>query len=321
LSTSPSSPFETIAPPSVAPFDATATPGAQCFCGVDLGQRQDYTAICVVRRVEEQGRAYFEIGFLERLPLNTRYTDVAARTADIMRKLPPDARLILDSSGVGRAVADLFLAIGLSPVCCTITAGDSVTHDSGTNDYRVPKLHLVSRIQTALHGGQLRINKNLPEAATLVDELAQFRATVSEAGAWKFSAREGRHDDLLLAAAVAVFWAAGPATLQSWGVFEYYRQQFGSASGVDRELTALPAPLPPIEPKEGPGPLHGFSLPSNQVPRSDLVTLRAPAAISSASGLSGRVYVPDAAGNFTMTAQDAKVMLAHNWVRVTPPSP
>ena len=69
----------------------------------------------------------------------------------------------------------------------------------------MPKALLVSSVQALLHEGRLHIQKDLPEAATLVRELQDFRVNFTTAGHMTFSAREGKHDDLVLALALAVW--------------------------------------------------------------------------------------------------------------------
>jgi hypothetical protein len=307
MTASPASLFENI---NVATPDALA---GEFTVGVDLGQSFDPTAIAIVRKIEDgSGRPIFQVGHLERLPLQTLYPHVVAHVGNLMQRLrSPSVELVIDSTGVGRAVADMFTVAGLPTINVTIVAGDAISSE-GLN-FRVPKITLVSRIQAALHSGVLRIHKHLAEAPTLVEELQSFRAQVSDVGHWRFGARSGKHDDLVLAAAVALWRSAGDTAFAGWGCFEYYRQQFGNG-GTDRELTALPAPLPPLPPEKGPE--FGYEVAPNARPAVALVTLRAPGAVSSASGLSGRSYVPDAHGCFTMTAEDAKPLIAHGWMRV-----
>jgi len=45
------------------------------------------------------------------------------------------------------------------------------------------------------------------------------------------------------------------------------------------------------------------------------VTLRAPVAVSAATGLSGRLYLPDAQGRFRVTVEDSKPFVANGWTR------
>jgi hypothetical protein len=53
----------------------------------------------------------------------------------------------------------------------------------------------------------LRFAKDLKEAPVLETELKEFRRRVSEAGRSTYAAREGQHDDLVLAVAIAL-WRA-----------------------------------------------------------------------------------------------------------------
>jgi len=122
------------------------------------------------------------------------------------------AELILDLTGVGRPVADLFNAEGLRPVKVSITAGDSETlNDHGV--WHVAKLLLVSTVQALLHDGRLQIQKDLPEAPVLKVELEDFRASVTDSGRWTFGARSGAHDDLVLALALALWRASRRAPM------------------------------------------------------------------------------------------------------------
>jgi hypothetical protein len=229
---------------------------------------------------------------------------------NLMARLRGESELVLDVTGVGRAVGELFAVAGLPTINVTITGGDAVTSE-GLN-FHIPKLNLVSRLQALLHNGQLKIHKGLADAPALVNELQSFRAEVSASGYWRFGARAGRHDDLVLATAIALWRAHGDVCFSGWGLFEYMRQTYGN-SGTDHELTALPPPLEPLPPPVPPD--FGYSV----APKAQLalVTLKAPAAVSSASGLSGRSYVPDAHGCFRMTAEDAKPLIdGAGWRRV-----
>ena len=66
---------------------------------------------------------------------------------------------------------------------------------------------LVSRLQSALHDGSLKVAKRLAETKILVEELEDFQVSFSDTGAARFGARVGRHDDLVLSVAVAMWWA------------------------------------------------------------------------------------------------------------------
>lgn len=176
--------------------------------GIDPGQSIDPTAFAAVRRVQNGAKPMFQCGYLERLPLNTTYPSTVQHARRLLTKEPFLGRseLVLDLTGVGRPVADLFRSEGLHPVRVTITAGnDELVDERGI--HHVAKLILISQVQTLLHDGRLQIQKELADAPVLRAELEDFRATVTDSGRWTFGARSGAHDDLVLALALAV-WRA-----------------------------------------------------------------------------------------------------------------
>jgi hypothetical protein len=72
----------------------------------------------------------------------------------------------------------------------------------------VPKKELVSVLQVMLQARRIKVAPTLPEAKTLVRELTTFQVKITPAanevfGAW----REGQHDDLVLAVAIAIWQA------------------------------------------------------------------------------------------------------------------
>ena len=72
------------------------------------------------------------------------------------------------------------------------------------------KIELISKVQALLHSQELTIEPELTDAVALVRELQNFRVSYSTAGNVIFRAREGAHDDLVLAASLAIFGAAHP---------------------------------------------------------------------------------------------------------------
>lgn len=180
--------------------------------GLDLGQAADYTALAIARRVGEGEAATYELPWLERYPLGTGYPAivraVTARVAALAAREPATLRaLVVDHTGVGRAVWDLLVRARppASLVAVTITGGDRAAREGDL--WRVPKRDLVGAAQVLLQGRRLRIAAALPEAGALTAELLNFRVTITASahdtyGAW----REGDHDDLVLAVALAC-WA------------------------------------------------------------------------------------------------------------------
>jgi hypothetical protein len=73
----------------------------------------------------------------------------------------------------------------------------------------VPKLLLVSRLQASLHAGELKFAMGLAEEQAFKSELSEFRMRHTDSGRLTFGAREGRHDDLVLGLAIALWRAQG----------------------------------------------------------------------------------------------------------------
>jgi len=212
----------------------------------------------------------FQVGHLERMPLGTPYPGIIAHVGRLLAKLPAGTELIIDFTGVGRPVFDMFVYSGISPLGVLITGGTAETSDGATRS--VPKLTLVSRLQALLHEGRLKIQRELAEAETLVRELQDFRVEFTAAGHLTFNARTGKHDDLVLALAIAV-WRAHGGGMAQYGYFEWMRwQAMGSKApepryyvGVDlgqsRDPTAIAVvrrvdPPRPAPEDEKPKPLY-----------------------------------------------------------------
>jgi hypothetical protein len=164
----------------------------------------------------------FQVGHLERMPLGTPYPGIVAHVGRLLGKLPTGTELVIDITGVGKPVFEMFTYAGISPSGVLITAGTTETRDGAICG--VPKLTLVSRLQALLHEGRLKILRELTEAETLVRELQDFRVEFTATGHLTFNARTGKHDDLVLALAIAV-WRAHGGGMRDYGVFEYYRQR------------------------------------------------------------------------------------------------
>jgi phage FluMu gp28-like protein len=181
------------------------------YVGLDLGQKSDFTAIVVTEKVPPEGSDDYElhVRHLERFR-DVLYPDVAERVSRLMDapELKGKAALAVDATGVGAAVVDMLRRAGLIFDAVTITGGDTETQ-SGYDSYRVPKRDLVGNLQVLLQSGRLKIARSLEHAKTLRAELLNFRVKINVATvhdsyeAW----REGNHDDLVLAAALAA-WKA-----------------------------------------------------------------------------------------------------------------
>jgi hypothetical protein len=191
--------------------------------GVDLGQSQDPTALAVMRHTltplgswtvntkahttRQDIEQRYDGVHVERIKLGTSYPDVVAHVRDVLNRPPLRDRchLVIDESGVGRAVGDMFEAAGLRAVRVSITAGTDVVKQDGRR-WSVAKSLLISGVDARLHSGELRFAAELGEASALAEELKDFRRHLTAAGRATYQARTGKHDDLVLAVAIALWW-------------------------------------------------------------------------------------------------------------------
>lgn len=189
--------------------------------GLDLGQAADYTALAILELVGqgEQAAAY-HCRHLQRYPLGTLYPDIATNVRALLGSPALRGRcpVVVDAGGVGRAIVDLLMQAAAVPcIAVTIHGGDTVTGDPPY--WRVPKRDLVGTLQVLLQTERLKFAADLPEAPTLVKELLAYQVKISPLTAHdSYNAREGAHDDLVLALALAAWWpeylAAQPVTVQ-----------------------------------------------------------------------------------------------------------
>ena len=188
----------------IEPFGIPAT--KKYTIGLDLGQSKDYTALIILETIHQyRGKEdTYNVLNLERTR-GTPYTEVVDRTKAIMQKLK-GASLVVDQTGVGAPVVDMFRKAGLKPVGVMIHGGAAESRESQT--WKVPKRNLVGVVQVPLQNKRLNI-ANGPLQDILVNELLNFKVKIDpETAHDSYSAwRERDHDDLVLAVALAVWWA------------------------------------------------------------------------------------------------------------------
>lgn len=183
--------------------------GSVCI-GIDIGQKRDPTAICVVEVEERTDDTYFLVRHLERLALGTAYPQVATRVAvvvkQVRRRMSEDGASLsvyADATGVGLPVVDLLKAAGVRVTPVLFTYGDKRTVDREQGRVTLGKAWLVSRLQALLQSGRLLL-PDTSEARALAQELLDYEIKVSEDGDLKAGAfRVGSHDDLVTALGLA----------------------------------------------------------------------------------------------------------------------
>jgi hypothetical protein len=195
--------------------------------GVDLGQSKDPTTVAVVEQrkrviapqtpyshvkaleaVLRTEPATYAIRILEKIPLGEAYPLQAHRVKQILARESvavhnPD--VWVDYTGVGRAVFDIFKQERVPNIKATTITFGGQAGPNGHGGHSVPKVELVSKLQALMHTGRLSMPSSLPLGRAFRDELLDFRVTYTDVGNARFGAREGTHDDLILAVALAVY--------------------------------------------------------------------------------------------------------------------
>jgi hypothetical protein len=215
------------------------------FVVVDLGKFVDPTALCVLCRslaIDKQSglplrgargeNLYtWEARALKRYQIGTPYTAIVADVVRIVQRpeLQPGPRLVIDSTGVGAPVAEMFTAAlqnlpSVESHFVTITSGENfsnVTNLTRVNlvargVWRVSKAQLIGSIRVVLEQRRFKVSpdpdtgKPIEHAAVLIRELQAFREKITEAGNTTWEARQGAHDDLILSACLPVFIGSQP---------------------------------------------------------------------------------------------------------------
>ncbi len=212
------------------------TTGKSLFIGLDLGQAKDYSALAIIECIRVLTGGKDEITalnciHLQRWQLRTSYPAIVADVVKMVNSLKPsqsnDSKPVIavDATGVGAPVIDLFkrekIHAELRPI--QIVGGSNVSSEFGMT--RVPKRDMVSVVQVGLQNRTLKIAGGLGLAEVLSRELQNFTVKITDSandvyGAW----REGTHDDLVLAVALALWTASRPP----FRVTERERQLFPS---------------------------------------------------------------------------------------------
>jgi hypothetical protein len=193
--------------------------GPRFAVGLDLGQARDYTAVVIVERVAQNTSSgshdqcrylhpiEYHVRHIERFELGTRYPDIVDSISALLvdSLLAGHSRLVVDGTGVGAPVVDMFLHRGLKPVPVYITGADRISHTGRIT--RVPKRDLVSVLQVLFQTARLRIATDLELASTLTTELTNFTARITPSFHETFACwRESQHDDLVLALSIACWY-------------------------------------------------------------------------------------------------------------------
>jgi hypothetical protein len=188
-----------------------------------LGVGIQPTAIAVVeqevlkadRWLEEAGG--LRLRHLERLPVETTYPKTVDRISTLLET--PEikvgekcggAEVVLDITGSGRAILEIFKRADILPVVVRIIgAGQREEQVKPTWDWHVPKIELAGVLRVVFEAGRLQMAKDLELVQTLMNELREFkmrpvRIDPGDPETW----RDTEFDDLVFAVALAAWRAS-----------------------------------------------------------------------------------------------------------------
>jgi phage FluMu gp28-like protein len=162
---------------------------ATTFVGVDLGKKQDPSAVAVVSRAEDQVRL---VG-LKVFPLETEYVAIVGFLKLISERVKHVHRFLIDQTGVGEPFVE--------------EAKHSIQGIEGLVLTMAAKQEVLGYLKIVMQNKRLLI----PYELELTSELNIERFELTKAGQVQFSHPSGTHDDRLWALALAVYATRGGA--------------------------------------------------------------------------------------------------------------
>jgi hypothetical protein len=174
---------------------------------LDLGQQNDYSVLAITNIIRSgSSNITYEIPYIKKYLIRSSYVFIVKDVAEILKdKRLKHCDLIIDYTGVGHPVADLFVSNGISPICANITSGLRVSWPS-PRTVNVPKVNLVSALQVVFQNMALKISSGIKIIDDVEKEFISFRAKMSKSGHSKFEAHGGTHDDIVMSIALGIWY-------------------------------------------------------------------------------------------------------------------
>jgi len=184
------------------------------YLGLDLRQATDPTVAVILESHGEHPERLYDIRHIEPYPLGTSYPDIIKAVRALLERpaLQGQCTVVVDQTGVGRAIFDMFVEAELRPIGITITPG-KIWHREEWHQYHVAKELLVGVVKKFLQSERIRSSWCVNHSRLLKKELQSFRVRLTKALNEQYGpdGREGVNDDKVLATAVAL-WYAGHHT-------------------------------------------------------------------------------------------------------------
>jgi hypothetical protein len=209
--------IEAACVPEAAQASAGLEERTELFLGLDLGKRQDHSALVAAELTFQRGPRNpvtqaipliptLTVRYAAQLPLETETTRLPRLVRDVAQRFAPSCyapkqkgTLLVDATGNGHTIIELLRADalpGFTLVPVVFTAGQVSNHLKG--NYRsIPRADLLARLQMVFETGKLRLHAEAPGIEALLRELRYFEP----------DGRQAEHDDLVMALAMGVWWA------------------------------------------------------------------------------------------------------------------
>jgi hypothetical protein len=179
---------------------------------LDPAQLRDWSALAAidmkyVKRGMNGGRFEYDLVAMNRkqaLPYDqiVEWVIRALNNPAFNKSEPP--KFVLDATGVGVAINDMFRSKGVRTIPITITPGNSLTRTGPGGN--LGKARLFGKFLGALDAGKVHVNPDMPIWLAVEREMLSFRAEMSAQGRVKMEAEPGENDDMLFALALCVWY-------------------------------------------------------------------------------------------------------------------
>lgn len=167
---------------------------AHYYFGLDLGKRQDHTALVAV----EYHRNRLTVRYAAQLPIGYPTTKIPQFVRRILRRFRGPGKLLVDATGNGHTVVELLrtepIGLDLRPISIH---GGRLTSKLADGYTGVPKSELLTTLKRLIVRKSLLIERQSPGIASLKRELIEFEPT----------GRQAEHDDLVIALAMPAWQA------------------------------------------------------------------------------------------------------------------
>ena len=180
-------------------MDDIFTPFTRHILSQDIGKKQDATtsgAFTITPEFYDGGdgkrrvATFLEVGFLDKRRMSDM--ELGDFTSEMMQSLSfgDNSVLLIDGTGIGEAVYDIYTAHGLDPVKIIFTSGETAAVENkreqfskkfgAVSGYKVPKIDMISAAQVIFQQGRIRFAEDIDFRDECFQQLQAFVGKVNE---------------------------------------------------------------------------------------------------------------------------------------------